>query len=185
MQHVMLDKETLDTTASAVIMSIGAVKFDLDSDKIDDAAFYASISVDSNMAMGRTVSEDTLMWWMKQEPAAQAVFHEPKQDLESALVDFCNWFGDAKYVWSNGADFDIPMMTHALRLYGMEPPWDFWNARCVRTYKSLPGMKNIKVENTLKHNAMHDAIAQAKLVQAIQKKLSLGHPMVKSSGVTP
>lgn len=179
----MLDKETLDTLASGVIMSMGAVKFDLDSDKIDDGGFYTSVSIDSNLAAGRTVSESTLMWWMKQEPAAQAVFHEPKQDLESALVDFCNWFGDAKYIWSNGADFDIAMMAHALRHFGMEPPWDFWNARCVRTYKNLPGMKNIKVENALKHNALADALSQAKHMQAIQKKLSVGHPMVKQTAV--
>jgi hypothetical protein len=184
MKHVMVDKETLDTIASGVILSIGAVKFDLSTDKIDDNAFYASVSIDSNLAAGRTVSESTLMWWMKQTPEAQAVFHEPKQSLKGALEDFCAWFGDAEFIWSNGADFDIPMMAHALRSFGMEPPWKFYNARCVRTYKNIPGMKNIKVENELKHNALSDAMSQARLVQAIHKKLSaLPHPMVK--GTTP
>ena len=176
----MLDKETLDTCATGVILSIGAVKFDLDSDRIDDAAFYASVSVDSNMLVGRTISEDTLIWWLKQSDEAQAVFHEPKQTLETALNGFCDWFGDATYIWSNGADFDIPMLANALRMFGMEPPWAFYNARCVRTYKNIPGMKNIKIENTLKHNALSDAVAQAKLVQAIQAKLkTIPHPMVK------
>ena len=41
MKNVMLDLETLGTTASAVILSIGAVRFDLTSEKIDDKGFYA------------------------------------------------------------------------------------------------------------------------------------------------
>lgn len=180
MQHVMLDKETLDTASTGVIMSIGAVRFDLDSDKIDDKAFYASISIDSNLAARRTISESTLLWWLQQDPKAQAVFYEPKQSLKSALTDFCAWFGDAKFIWSNGADFDIPMMANALRGADLEPPWDFWNTRCVRTYKNLPGCKDIKVANPLKHDALQDAIAQVRLVQAIQKKLKANHPMVKA-----
>ena len=43
MKHIMIDLETLGTVADAAIMSIGAVRFDLDSDKIDDTGFYASI----------------------------------------------------------------------------------------------------------------------------------------------
>ena len=41
MKNIMLDNESLGTVADAAIMSIGAVKFDLDSDAIDDAGFYA------------------------------------------------------------------------------------------------------------------------------------------------
>lgn len=177
----MIDLETLGTVADAVILSIGAVKFDLNSDSMDDAAFYASISLDSNQEAGRKFSEDTVLWWLSQSEEARAVFHEPKQSLGGALEDFCLWFGDAKFIWSNGADFDIPMINHALRSFGMDAPWDFWNARCVRTYKNLPGTKDIKVAaNPLKHNALQDAITQVHLVQAIQRKLSAVHPMVKT-----
>ena len=66
MKHVMLDTETLGTTADAVIMSIGAVKFDLDSTAISDGGFYASITVESNLSLGRRIQEDTLIWWMNQ-----------------------------------------------------------------------------------------------------------------------
>jgi DNA polymerase III epsilon subunit-like protein len=180
LSHVMLDKETLGTSADAVIMSIGAVRFDLDGDTIDDDGFYASVSLESNIAAGRKLDESTLMWWLKQSTEAQAVFYEQKQSLESALHGFVDWFGDAKFIWSNGASFDIPMMTHALRSFHMRPPWEFYNERCVRTYKNLPGFKDVKVANALKHNALHDAVAQAQLVQAIQKKLTATHSMVKA-----
>lgn len=173
MNHVMFDQETLDTLPTAVMLSIGAVKFDLESGKLDPDGFYASLSVNDQLACGRTISESTLTWWMEQSPEARAVFREPKQTLESALVALSDWLGHNKRcVWSNGAAFDIPMLEHAYASYGLPTPWEFWNARCVRTYRALPGAKNVpKVEPLVAHNALHDAVAQAKHVQAIQAML--------------
>jgi hypothetical protein len=114
MKHIMVDLETLGTTASSVILSVGAVKFDLMSTQIDDNGFYASISIESNLDYGRRIQEDTLLWWLKQEAAAQNVFHEAKTTLSDALIDFSDWIGADDYlVWSNGADFDLSMLTHA------------------------------------------------------------------------
>lgn len=178
MKHVMVDLETLGTVASSVIMSIGAVKFDLDSNGIDDNGFYASISIDSNLAVGRQINEDTLLWWLKQSPEAQKVFHESKQSLEAALENFSEWFGqgrgsDKTLIWSNGADFDLPMLAHAYHLYGWTPPWVFYNSRCVRTYKNLPIAKDVaKPAAGVAHNALADAINQARHVQAIHAAMS-------------
>ena len=174
MKHVMVDLETLGTTADSVILSIGAVRFDLDSDKMHDAGFYASISVDSNLETKRRIDEDTLIWWLKRPPEAQAVFTEAKTTLHSALVDFSDWVGtDDHFMWSNGADFDLPMLAHAYRHAQMEQPWKFWNSRCLRTYRALPGMKNVSVPRTgTHHNALDDAVYQVQLVQAIQAALA-------------
>ena len=148
MKSVMIDLETLGTTASSVIMSIGAVRFDLDGDTIDNAGFYASISIDSNLAYKRTISESTLVWWLQQSKEAQAVFSEAKQPLDAALEEFGKWFDigratDKVQIWSNGADFDIPMLAHAYAQIQMEAPWKFWASNCFRTYKKLPGAKAI------------------------------------------
>lgn len=181
MKSIMVDLESLGTVADACIMSIGAVKFDLDSDKIDDNGFYASVSIESNLDLKRRIQEDTLIWWMNQGEAAKGVFNEAKQTLKNALHDLSEWVGDGEYeVWSNGADFDIPMLAHAFTQCGIEIPWKFWNSRCFRTYKNLPGARNIKVPfEGAKHNALFDALHQAKTAQAIQSKLfSNSHPFV-------
>lgn len=168
MKHVMLDLETLGTTADAVILSIGAVKFDLDSDKMDDEGFYASVSIDSNLDARRRIDESTLVWWMGQSKEAQTVFTEPKQTLDGALGALADWFGHNKrYVWSNGASFDIPMLEHAYRGFGWEAPWMFYNSRCVRTYRSLPAADRV-TKPVNDHNALRDAINQARYLQAIQ-----------------
>lgn len=172
---LMIDFETLGTSVDSAIISMGAVRFNLDSNEIDDSAFYASISVDSNLEAGRTISESTLIWWMGQSKEAQKVFTEPKMTLEIALGEFFEWFGEADdniRVWSNGADFDIPMMAHAMKHFGWELPWKFWNHKCFRTFKGLPCAKLAKKpDNALAHNALNDAIAQAKYAQAIQAVL--------------
>lgn len=173
MNHIMIDNETLSTTADAVILSIGAVKFDLATGEVSNEGFYASVSVDSNLSYGRRVDEQTLIWWFKQDAAAQQVFHEPKETLDSALVLLSDWIGQGDYtVWSNGADFDLPMLAHAYRQCGLEVPWKFWNSRCFRTYKNLPGSKAVKPSaDGVKHNAMSDAYNQAVTVCAIHKAL--------------
>lgn len=175
---VMHDAETLGTYADSVIMSLGAVAFNLETGEIDDAGFYASISVDSNLSYGRQITEDTLIWWFKQKPQAQAVFHEQKVSLEAALTQYRDWL-HSKFpkssdvtVWANGADFDTPMLSHAFRQIGIDTPWEFWNSRCFRTYKTLPGARAIP--NTMqgvKHNALFDAVSQATHVCAIHKGL--------------
>src|SRR4051812_25387336 len=89
---VMIDTETLDTKPTAVILSIGACRFnELD---IDSNGFYRAITIESNMDEGRTISASTLRWWMKQEPAAQAVMHDPAAvPLSQALDEFREWMG--------------------------------------------------------------------------------------------
>lgn len=183
MKHIMLDTETLGTTADACILSIGAVKFDLESDAIDDAGFYASISIDSNLEYRRRIQEDTLIWWMKQGPEAQGVFHESKQTLGNALDELSDWIGDGDYkVWSNGADFDLPMLAHAYTQHGKEIPWKFWNSTCFRTYKGLPGAKLIRPASMgVKHNALSDAHQQARTAQAIYAALFANRKTVLST----
>lgn len=182
MKDLMIDLETLATTADAVIMSIGAVPFDLETGAVSDDGFYVSVSVDSNLEYKRRVSEETLIWWMKQPAAAQQVFHEPKVHLANALEELRDFIGDKDYrVWSNGADFDIPMVAHAFTHAGLAVPWKFWNSKCYRTYKGLPGAKTVPmVEAGVKHNALADAYNQAVHVCAIHKALFQAQPITKT-----
>jgi hypothetical protein len=178
MKDVMIGLETLGTVASAVIMSIGAVRFDLETGKLDENGFYASISIDSNLEVGRQISEDTLIWWMGQSEGARAVFTEPKMPLAVALDSFDEWFGDHRTpdkvrVWSNGADFDIPMLAHAYYVLGKSPPWPHFNSRCARTYKNLPCAAKVAKPNAgIAHNALTYAVNQAQHVMAIHAAMT-------------
>lgn len=175
MRDVMIDTETLGINADAVILSIGAVKFDPNSNAIEDKAFYTAISIESNLRTSRYIDADTLRWWLKQSQEAQAVFAETKTGLRQALIDLSTWINNEdSYVWSNGADFDIPLLAHAYRTHDLKLPWKFFNARCVRTYKTLPvaARTTIPAFSGIKHNAMMDAYHQARVVQAIRATMN-------------
>ena len=66
--HVMLDFETLDTAVTATILSVGIVKFDPNGTGILDE-YYAKVNIDEQTAYNRTISDSTLAWWSKQDPA--------------------------------------------------------------------------------------------------------------------
>lgn len=179
--NVMLDLETLGLTADSVILSIGAVKFTMDG-FISDKAFYAVCSLASQSQ--RHINADTLAWWMGQSEMAKAVFTDPgKIPLDSALADLHHWFGsnDKMLLWSNGADFDIPMINHALRVHGFDPLTKHWNHRCFRTLKQEYAMVQKPPFEGTQHNALIDAIHQAKWAQAIAEyKRGVKPPPAKS-----
>lgn len=164
--NIMIDLETLGLTADSVILSVGAVKFNMD-DGMDDAAFYAVCSISSQSR--RHVNGDTLAWWMSQNESAKNIFTDPaKQPLEKVLLDLKQFVDRDDYLlWSNGADFDIPMVAHAMRMYEIAPLVKFYNHRCFRTYKNeYKSCPQPPFEGT-KHNALMDAIHQARWLQAI------------------
>ena len=64
-------------------------------------------------------------------------------------------------IWSNGADFDVPILAHIYMKMGMSPPWQFYNVRCYRTVKNMAKW----VENEqreIAHNALSDADDQTR-----------------------
>jgi exodeoxyribonuclease VIII len=178
----MIDLETLGTTADAVIVSIGAVRFDLETGFVGSEhsgplgdTFYRVVRLDQQP--GRSISGSTVAWWMGQTDAARAVFAAPKSFwLNSTLDDLRNWVARHAVkgceVWSNGADFDLPMLNLAYAAQGREAPWKPYSGRCYRTYKNLPGARAVKVERQgTHHNALEDAIYQARHLCAIYRAL--------------
>lgn len=175
MQHIMLDLETLDTATSAAILSIGAVKFNPNNESPLGEKFYLALDVQSNIDAGRTISGDTLNWWMGQDNEARAVFKGPQRvALPEALEALASFFDHPDYqVWGNGSDFDNAITIHAFQQQGWKAPWKFWNNRCYRTLKSLPGVPKMAPFEG-KHNALIDACAQALHLQTFFSSLKVG-----------
>lgn len=184
--NVMIDLETLATTAGAVILSIGAVKFTMDG-HIDDKGFYAVCSMSSQSR--RYIDQGTLAWWMDQSKEAQAVFTDPnRKSLEDALHDLKDWYrgSEKSLLWSNGADFDIPMINHAMRQYDIEPLTMHWNHRCFRTLKQEYAMVPKPAHEGAAHNALVDAIQQARWAQDIAEyKRGIKPPPAKNGFAAP
>lgn len=175
---IMVDLETLGTTADAVIVSIGAVRFDINAApgtpfaSADDCHYMVC---DVSSQAERHISQSTQDWWQQQSAQARDVFDQPSTNITLALISlgaFIVVTPGTPQVWSNGADFDLPMLAHAYRQYGVALPWKPYAGRCYRTYKNLPGARAITVPRMGEHhNALDDAIYQAQHLQAIHAAL--------------
>lgn len=172
-EHIMCDIETLGKGNKAVIASIGMVNFDPFTNKIHDS-FYVAVDPESCQSLGLTLDASTVMWWMQDEraPARSAMMQESRISLPEALYGLVDWFGADKPVWGNGATFDNVIMRSAFEACGIDVPWMFWNDRCYRTLKNTA--PHIKLERIgTYHNALDDALSQAKHMQQVVKYLGL------------
>lgn len=177
--NIMIDIETLDTAPSAKIVSIGAVRFDIVTGELGSRA-YQVVSLEDQH--DRTISASTLQWWMKQSDAARSVFNDPNiATLRTVLNGLYDTFQitDRDLIWGNGATFDNVTLEHAYTQYGMTVPWKFWNNRDVRTLvgfgrdKGIDYRKLVTPLEGVAHNALDDAVYQAKYVSALYKELFL------------
>ena len=99
---VMCDFETLDKLGTSAVISIGLVKFNLEDEdnyeslEEDGRTFDCVFDIQDQLNMGRTVSFDTLQWWMQQDKMAQAVFQRKPnyRNNEEALLDMVRWLND-------------------------------------------------------------------------------------------
>lgn len=167
MINIMLDIETLGNSNNAVIISIGAVAFDIEG--VKENSFYMRVDPQSCVDVGMKIDASTVMWWMKQNEAARVEFNKPAYTIGKVLDEFSTWiermfylhdFEDRK-VWGNGATFDNVIIDNAYRLVGITKPWPYWGDACYRTLKNL--FPQIKMErNGTHHNALDDAFSQAR-----------------------
>lgn len=174
--QVMIDIETLGTRANSVVLTMGAVVFDLNAAPGQfGEEFYAVLTTSEQEVLGRVKDQSTLDWWKKQDATARYAALERKdrelcgQALDRlfnilALGDYC--------VWGNGSDFDNAIVSDLFRTFEFETPWAFWNNRCFRTYKAMFKHLTGPVQfNGMKHHALDDAKHQAYHLQLIQQKL--------------
>lgn len=170
---VMLDIETLCTKPEAVILTIGAVKFDPYSNKIGDG-LYIKPDVDEQIAKGRTIDENTVEWWGKQaeDVREEALGMEGRISIEEMYRQLNRFLVGAENVWAQGPVFDMVIMAHIYRQYGWPTPWQYWQVSDSRTLFKTHGDPRVKGKAGL-HNALEDCISQAQAVQTIYKNLGL------------
>ena len=169
--NVMLDIETLDTRSTSVILSIGACQFD--ENGVIHNTLHKRIDIDSCLRRGLTVGGHTILWWMDQsEEARRNLTQGEICSLEQALSALSSFIKQGDVVWANGANFDVPILENAYEKCNMATPWVYYNVRDYRTVSKLvpkDEFNRIRSQPTLKHNALEDAMAQARtLVNVIE-----------------
>jgi hypothetical protein len=174
--HVMMDLETFGTAPGSALRSIGAVTFDPYEEFQEQQTFYANIDLDSCTGCGLNVDPKTAEWWSTQPwEARQALLTNPCP-LAQVVMEFHAWWHrvNARFLWSNGANFDEVLWRVACKAVGVEVPWKYWNVRDTRTIWDIAGVNHRKVPRAgTAHNAFADAKHQADCVKLAYAKLRL------------
>lgn len=167
--QVMLDIETLGTEPGCVVLSIGAVLFDMKSGETS-TEFVMNIDIKDSLAMGLQISADTLKWWLAQgEEATKRAFSEDNDSLIDTLSQFSNFIdsngGSDLKIWGNGARFDMGIVNDLYRLIGQPIPWNNFKERDVRTLVDFaPEVKTRVVKEAKKQEeVLHDPIVDCKV----------------------
>ncbi len=169
---ISIDLETLGTTPGSAILSIGAAA--VTNGKLA-GQFYCRASIASNEAAGLTLDGSTVLWWLRQSQSArdEITGTKPTETLKRALDRFALWLEDypKRPIWGNGSDFDNALLAAAYQRTRRQVPWAFWQNRCLRTLKNEIAVPEPRRRGT-HHNALDDAIHQARHLIAIAKTLN-------------
>lgn len=172
MNHLMLDFESLGTHPNSIILSLGACFFDIDRQVLGNT-FYEIFDIDDQVKKGRTITGDTIKWWLKQDIKVKDIFEKETLPLNTALMNFITWIikntidNSKLKVWGNG--FDVPMAENALQQTNNPILWKYSNVRCYKTFRRYVA-NNAPCQNIgVAHNALDDAITQANYVMKYGK----------------
>lgn len=172
--HAEVDLETLDTTPTSVVLSIGLTVFNPYADDVD-AGYYWVLDTAEQDQTGRTRSASTMKWWAEQSPEARRVLYAPGTPVIEVLRELMPLLNgdEIGHIWGNGADFDCVILRNLCEQYGFT--WPYRKNRCHRTLKQLQLPEDIALPERqgVHHNALDDAVHQARCLQRIVGALNL------------
>ncbi|EKY4098329.1 3'-5' exoribonuclease [Klebsiella pneumoniae] len=189
--HVMVDLETMGKKHNAPIVAIGAVVFDPATGSIGES-FYKVVCLESSVNWGAVIDPSTVIWWLKQSSEARsAIVNDDAIPLQDALLQFREFVSDnvaggskKAQVWGNGASFDNSILRSSYDCIAEDYPWEYWNDRDVRTMVELGQAIGFDPKTTIpfegsRHNALADAIHQARYVSAIWQRIIAGNQVLQ------
>ncbi|WEE42463.1 exonuclease [Klebsiella pneumoniae] len=189
--HVMVDLETMGKKHNAPIVAIGAVVFDPATGSIGES-FYKVVCLESSVNWGAVIDPSTVIWWLRQSSEARsAIVNDDAIPLQDALLQFREFVSDnvaggskKAQVWGNGASFDNSILRSSYDCIAEDYPWEYWNDRDVRTMVELGQAISFDPKTTIpfegsRHNALADAIHQARYVSAIWQRIIAGNQVLQ------
>ena len=171
----MIDIETLDCIPQTQIVSIAGVKFDPKNSKEPFDTFYNRLDIDEQALRGRTIGEETLEWWQKQdkEVILEAFSEENRILIPTMLDSLKKWYVGCTRIWSHGTTFDITILENVCREYNKPIPWPYGHIMDSKTVFRLLKKDPRRAMNFTAHHPLEDCIYQAKAVQIAYKNLGI------------
>jgi hypothetical protein len=170
---VMIDVESLDLGPRPVLTQIAMLGYDLQEDELLENRHvqYYPIEPQQRILPARTISAETIVWWMSQPDEARERFkystEKEFEDLASRCRNLVTVFnqltnhGKTNYeVVAKGPQFDIVAIETLLTEVGLTVPWAYDRVVDLRTMLRRAGInpKNVaKPAGCIPHVAFWDA----------------------------
>ena len=159
--HLMIDLEGLATGPDTTILTIAAQAFDPFGSGWYAQHYYARITLESQE--GRAIDDGTIAWWATQPDHAkeEAFGLENRIALDEALAELSPLIWHSTMIWSQGPTYDMNILEHAYKSYGMALPWQYYKIRDTRTiYGLVPSLQKYPAS----HHALEDCKRQIDLL---------------------
>lgn len=192
MYEMMIDLETLDTKPSAIVLSIGAVIWETIQFEDEPLAwrpverFLRVLNIQEQADNRRTVSQDTFLWWQRQDTTArEEAFNPVRQSCHQTYCDLRDFV--AKYTdhpspdqrvnafWASPATFDFPIWEDLAMDFGNLVPWRYNQKYDVRTVVREAGISAREHSDValdgVPHTPVYDCEWQISILTAARRKI--------------
>jgi hypothetical protein len=169
----MIDLETLAVSPDAVILTMGAVKFDPYTNTIGEG-LYLRLDVNEQAEQGRFIDPDTVDWWGQQaaDVREEALGDENRVSITEFKDQLNRFLVGAGDIWAQGPTFDIVILENLYRQFGFPCNWKYYQINDSRTLFKVHGDPRERGKAGL-HNALEDCISQAKGVQQVYRRVGI------------
>ena len=182
---IMIDIECLGTGKDCVVVSVGAVKFNLNTGDILKEEYWELNMREQQNKLNRAVSVDTVSWWANQTPETLKALQSThdRVSITRFIEDFNEFIAGPNFFWAKGTNYDLEILTD---LYQdahdhldneiQVRPFKYSKWVDARVYYLLGKELGIMPRHAHEgaHNALQDAIFQTKTVCQIHRTLKDG-----------
>lgn len=159
--HVMIDIETLSTRSNARVLQAAAVVFNS-----EGIMHTHSWLLDQTQQQSRHMDVKTLMFWLQTNSNRlhDLLQGETRVDEFAYDIEKLGQAHEPTGWWAHSPSFDLVILEDLLRQVRTPTPWSHRNAFDTRTLSLVKGVKMKRTAEADQHDALSDAIAQAKWV---------------------
>lgn len=161
--HIVIDLETLSLDRHGAVIDIAAV---MAMGSFETQTFRRAIIPSSYEGTQFEVDPETAAWHETNNPGYLAELSSEGVDFQCAAQEFNEWLGayaaNAElHVWSQGKDFDFPVLDYLFKQCGIKAAYKYRNVHCIRDLLFINPRSRIqpsKEGTPGKHTAMQDAM---------------------------
>lgn len=165
---VMADIESLDTGPRSIISQIGMVFVPASDPETVLGEVLIYLPIQPQIDLKRTISADTLAFWMGQGEKARLEFKQNSGDdfeelpalLRHVNRKFESFVDGRDYeLYARGPQFDVTNIESAMKDCAVKPAWRYDRVRDLRTVMALAGMRTQDVPRDVERFPEHMAVA--------------------------